>query len=77
MYADLLGLCSRHGNNAADALSNGLLGDDDKRRSVTRVLQMAADSRKQQWISDGVARLWKAAGGGGGTCISEQRQRLD
>lgn len=62
VFADLLGLCSCHSNNAADTLRNGLLGDDDKRCSMTRVLQMAADNRKQQQINNGVAQLWKAAG---------------
>lgn len=58
---DLLGLCSCHSNNAADALSDGLLGDDDKRRGVTRVLQMAADNRNQQHITDSVTQLREAA----------------
>lgn len=41
--AHLLRLCSRHGNDAADALGDGLLGDDDEGRGVSRVLQVAAD----------------------------------
>lgn len=41
-FTDLLGLRSRHGNDAPDPLSNGLLGDNDKRPDVNRVLQMAA-----------------------------------
>lgn len=41
-FTDLLGLRSRHGNDAPDPLSNGLLGDDDELPDVNRVLQMAA-----------------------------------
>lgn len=63
VYADLHRLCSCHSNDTADALSDGLLGDDDKWRGVTRVLQMAADNRKRQHIANGVTQLWEAAVG--------------
>lgn len=43
----LLGFCSRHRDDAADAFSDGLLRDDDKRSSVAGVLQMAEDNRKK------------------------------
>lgn len=46
LHPDLLGLRSRHSHNAADALSDGLLRDDDKRRGVARVLQMAANNKE-------------------------------
>lgn len=40
--AHLVRLRSRHGHDAADALGNGLLGDDDEGRGVGGVLQVAA-----------------------------------
>lgn len=73
VYADLLGLRSRHSNNAADALSNSLLGDDDKRCSVTRVLQVAADNGEQQQINNCGRQL--GGGGGEGENITEQLTR--
>ena len=66
---DLLGLCSCHSNNAADALSDGLLWDDDKRSGVTRVLQMAADNRKQQHRYTTAGGRWGEGGTG-----AEQRK---
>lgn len=54
MCTDLLGLCSCHSNNAADALSDGLLRDYDKRRGVTRVLQMTTDKRNKRQITNTV-----------------------
>lgn len=48
VFTDLLGLGSCHGNDAADPLSDGLLGDDDERPHVSRVLQMSAGKHGKQ-----------------------------
>lgn len=72
--ADLLRFSPRHSHDAADALGDGLLRDDDKRSGVSRVLQVAAEERQDRAQQrDRISRvgpLQRAGAAGGAPCAS-------